>query len=135
MLVGYGEAGTELPGDFYRFVLRKSTNAAQQIREVFPIHVLHADEGHAVGFANIEYPADVRMRDVARDTYFAMEPRQGSAVLHQLFRQELEGNVLIKLKVLGAINLSHSSPAYKRNDAIAVGQYRSGKYASTFSTQ
>jgi hypothetical protein len=64
-----------------------------------------------------------------------MEAREGSAILDELFRQELESHILIELQVFGAIDLAHSAASDKSNDAIAVRKQRSWKNASAFAAQ
>ena len=75
------------------------------------------------------------MRDIASDAHFAMKARQRRAVLDELLRQELQGNVLIEFQVLGAIDLAHASAPNERDDAVAVGEKRPGKNAAALSTQ
>ena len=55
---------------------RKPSNASQQRRQIFAVHILHRDERLAVGFADVVDPAHVGVRHLPRDADFLAEPRQ-----------------------------------------------------------
>jgi len=75
------------------------------------------------------------MRDLAGDADFAVEARQRSAILHELFRQELQRDILIELQVFRTINLAHAPAANESNNAISVCKQRAGENAATFGAQ
>jgi hypothetical protein len=51
--------GRQLMRHLQRLILWQPPDALQQRTQVFAVHELHRDEGHAVGFAQVEYAADV----------------------------------------------------------------------------
>ncbi len=84
VLVRGREACAHLSRDFEGFVRRQPADAAHQRSEIFAVHKLHGQERVCVGlasvasladFADIEHAADVRMRNLSRQTYFTREPR------------------------------------------------------------
>src|SRR6185437_15330120 len=135
MLVGGGNAGAKLARDLDGFVLRKTADLAQQRRQVLAGDVLHADEGHTVGFANIKDAANVRMGDVAGDAHLAMEASQRRSVLYQSFGKQFQRDILVELEVFRAIDLAHAPSSHKRDNAIAVRQQGAGNDASAFGAQ
>jgi hypothetical protein len=76
----------------------------------------------AIGLANIEDPAYVRMRDLPRKAYFGVETLQRFFVPGEPYWQEFEGYGLAELQVIGPVNFAHASLADERDDAVALRQ-------------
>jgi hypothetical protein len=60
------QPGAQLPGDPDCFVSGQPADAAQERGEVFPVDVLHRQELLSAEFADVEDPADLRVRHLAR---------------------------------------------------------------------
>ena len=125
-----GQAGAQLARDLDRLVGRQAADAAQQRAEVFAIHVLHRQVRLAVHFAEIVNAADVGMRDLARDADFIVEARQRGWIARGHFGQELERDLLAQREIVRAIHFAHAAAAEQRDDAVAIGQQRTGQEAA-----
>ena len=67
-------------------------------------------------------PADVRVRDLARDAHVVVESCQRRRVGRRRCRQELQGDRLPERQVIGAIHLAHSTAAEEPDDAVTTGE-------------
>src|SRR5205085_5399894 len=101
-------------------------DAAQQRGEVFAIDVFHRQEVQPLGLAYVEDAADVRVRHMARDADFAVKARQGRAVRRQAFGEQLQGDRLRELEVVGAVDFAHAAAAQQADDAVTPGEHRAG---------
>ena len=125
-----GEAGADLAGDLHRLVGRKPADAADEVGEVLAPDVLHRDEVLAVHLADVVHAAHVGVRDLACDPDLVQEPREARRVHGQPFGQELEGDRLPQLQVVGAVDLSHSPLAQQLHDAVAPAEDGAGQEAA-----
>ena len=75
-LVRGGERGAELPGHLDRAIFGRPADAAQRRREVLSVDELHRQEHASFAFADVVHTTDVRMRNLASDADFFMEPRE-----------------------------------------------------------
>jgi hypothetical protein len=130
-LVRGGNPRADLPRDFDRLVLGEAADAAEQRREILAVDVLHREERGAVGVADVVGPADVAMRDGARDAHFVVELRQASGMAGEILGQQLQRDGLSELQVVGAVHLAHAALAERRDDAEAAGENGSGFEAFT----
>src|SRR5690348_7765617 len=105
--MGGGEPGTKLPRDVDRLVLRKAANAVEQGREIFAVHILHAQKRMISGFADVENAADIGVRNLTRYADFTVKAGQRSAVLLYPLGEELQCNGLSQAKVVRAVHLAH----------------------------
>ena len=71
-----GESRAQLPRELGGLRGRQPSDASQQRRQVFAVHVLHREERLAVGFADVVDAAHVGVRHLPRDADFLAEPRQ-----------------------------------------------------------
>ena len=129
MLIRRGHARANLPRNFQRFVRPQAPDAPHQRGQIFAVHVLHGEKRQAVHLADVEYPANVGVRNLPRDAHFAVEARQRRAVFGHRLGQELQRYRLPQLQVVGAIDLAHSAFPGQRHDAITVQQYGAGHKA------
>ena len=121
-----GEAGAQLARDLDRLVAGQAPDAPQQAAQILAIHVLHGNVGGAVHFADVVHAADVGMRDLARDPDLAVEAFEQPGIVGGGFREKLQGDGLVELEVDGAIDLAHAASAHQTENAVAVGQDRTG---------
>ena len=86
------EACAQLLCDLQRFVRWQPPDSAHQRRQIFAIHKLHGQErvfaslatvSDITDLSNIKDAADVRMRDLPRQTYFTRETLQRLFCLRQ----------------------------------------------------
>ena len=79
--------------------------------------------------ADVVDAADVRMRDLARQLDLGEEPRAAQLVVAELRGQELQGDRLAQLQVVGPVDLAHAAAAQPGHDAIAPRQLRARQEA------
>src|SRR6478672_842463 len=102
------EPRANLPRNLNCFVRRQATDATQQRREFFAFYVFHREEMMAINFPNVVNTANVLVRDLSGDTHFATKPRQRRTI-EEFGRKELERDGLTQLKVVCAIDFTHST--------------------------
>jgi hypothetical protein len=78
----------------------------------------HGDEGSTIAFVNLIDRADVRMVQGGRGLGFALETTEGLWVVGGVVGKKLQGNMAIKLKVLGFIDDAHPTTADLAQDAV-----------------
>ena len=108
----------------------QAADAREQRGEIFAVHVLHGDEGHAFDLADIVNAADVGMGDQAGDADLAVEALEQARIARRLLGQELERDGLAEREVGGAIDLAHAAAAQQADDAIAAAEQRAGNEAA-----
>ena len=113
--------------DVDRFVFGESTDAPQQLREVFAVDVLHRDEVLPFPVDDVVDAADVRMRDLATETHFIVQSAEEDRVAREAGGKELQRDRLVELRVVGAIDLAHAAGAEEAGDAVAAGDDRAGR--------
>ena len=127
LLVRRGEPRRHLPRDVERLVLREAPDAAEERRQVLPVHELHRQEVLSLGLADVPHAADGRVRDLARHTDLAVEALQALGVALERAGQELEGDRLLELQVVRAVDLAHPAAAEETDDAVALAEHRAGR--------
>ncbi len=100
----------------------RSAGCAAAVRRRSTLDVLHRQEGFALGVTEVMNPADVRVRDLARDAHVVVESCQRRRVGRRRCRQELQGDRLPERQVIGAIHLAHSTAAEEPDDAVTTGE-------------
>ena len=99
---------------------------------VFAVDVLHGDEGHAFGLADVVDAADVGVGNLARDADLAVEAFEQAEIVGGLFGQEFEGDRLAEGEVGGAVNFTHAAAAQQSDDAVTAGNQGTGNEAAFF---
>jgi hypothetical protein len=127
-----GEAGAELARDLDGLVAGHAPDAPQETAQFLAIDVLHGNVRGAVHFADVVYAADVGMRDLARNPDLAVETFEQPGIAGGGFREKLQGYRLVELEIDGAIDLAHAASADQTENAVAIGQDRSGVKAPFF---
>ena len=81
----------------------------------------------AVDLADVIHAAHVRVRDLARQAHFAVEPGEQPRIARCCLGQELERDGLLQLEIGRAIDLAHATAPDEADDPIAVSQERAGR--------
>src|ERR1041385_7229372 len=124
------QARAKLAGNFDRFILREPANAAEQGSQVLTVDVFHGEECLAVDLSHVINAADIGMRDAASDADFIAETFEQSFVACGGIGQKLQGDGLAQGEIVRTVNLSHSSSAQQRNDAVTSRDQPAGKESS-----
>ena len=117
-----GEAGRDLPRDFGSLRFGKSSDSAQQMREIFALNQLHRDEVLLADLADVVNAADVGMRHLSRQPHLGQEPRDTSFASYHRRCDELQGDLLPELEIFSAVDLPHATAAEARHNAKTVGE-------------
>jgi hypothetical protein len=112
--------------NFQRAILRESSDAAKQRRQIFAVDVFHRQEGLAVHFVDVVDPADVGVRHHTGHADLGVELGQARGVGIDVGGQELERNRLSEFQIVGAIHLAHPAASQPADDAIASAKQRAG---------
>ena len=118
--------GAELAGDVERLVGRQPADAPQERGEVLAVDQLHGQEEVALRLPHVVHAADRGVRDLPGHPDLAVEAGEPLAVRVEAVGQELEGDRLLELQVVGAVDLAHPAAAEEPDDAVAAGQDRAG---------
>ncbi len=129
-LVRRAETGADLPRHFQRAIFRKAADAFQEGGEVFAVYVFHREERMPVDFVDVVDAADVRMRDLARHSNFAVQLRESRRIAVHVGGQELERDRLSELQIVGAEDLAHPAAAKTSDDAVAAAEDRPRREAA-----
>ena len=105
-------------------------DAFEQRSEILAVDELHREKMPSVNLCNVVNPADIRMGQLPRDPHFGEEALPAHGIIGELGRKELQRNRLPQLQIIGAIDFPHSAAAEQPDDAVAVGQDRSGSESS-----
>jgi hypothetical protein len=121
-LVRRREPRAQLPRNLDRLVRRQAAEPLEHRREFLAPHVLHREEVHPVGFADVVDAADVAVRNLPRDPHLPMKARERSSVGRERFGQKLERHGLFELQVFGPVNFAHPAAAQEADDAVTLSQ-------------
>jgi hypothetical protein len=66
-----GQTGTQLPRDLDRLLFARWTQAAQDVRQVVAVHVLHGEEDVTVSLSDVVDATNVGVGDLARGAHLA----------------------------------------------------------------
>ena len=116
------ETGTELTRRLDGLVRGQAADAPEQRGEILAVDVLHRQEVLAVGLGQVIDPADVRVRDLARDAHLVVEPGERRGLGRHGTRQELERDRLRQLQVVGTVDLPHSAATEEADNPVAAGE-------------
>ncbi len=119
-----GNAGTDLAGNVDRFVLGKPPDPPQQNPQILPVDEFHAQKGKPFEVADVVDPADVGVRHLPRQPDLGMKARKLDGIAGQLRGQELQGDGLVELQIVGSIDFSHPALSYESDDSIAIRKNR-----------
>jgi hypothetical protein len=128
-IVRRGETGTEIARDVQSFVALQATDAPQQRRQIFAVNVLHRDEVRPLPLDDVVKPADIRMRNLAPDSDFGVQPFEPAAIMHHFARQKLQRDGLPQLQIIRAENFPHPAMSELRDDPVTIGDERAGREA------
>ena len=109
---------------------RKAADPPQKRAEVLAVHVFHREEVLPPDLADVVHAADVRVRDLARETDLREESLDTVAVRRQVRRQELQRDRLAELQVIGAVDLPHAAAPEESDDPVALGEDRPRREAA-----
>ena len=93
-----------------------------ELLQVLARHELHGDEGRALGLAQVEHPADVAVADLPGELELVREALDGLLVQGDLGPQELEGDLLLDIRVEDLIDPAHAAVAQLLDDLVAAGE-------------
>lgn len=125
--LGGAERTTELQRQSGRLVVRERTAILDPARQRLAVEQLHGEERQIDGAAvagrsrmnaEVEDPADVRMRDAAGEQDFAFEALDGVQVAERR-AQKLERQSAAELAVEGAVDLADRALTEKTVDTVA----------------
>ena len=123
LLVRRVQARAELARDLDGLVDGETPDPLEQRREVLAVHVLHREEVAAFDLADVVDAADVRVRDLPREPDLGVEAREEALVRGDRLGQELQGDGLSELQVVGAVDLAHAALAEEPDDAVALAEH------------
>ena len=114
------QARAQLPPDVDDLLRRQPAHAPKQRREILAPDQLHREEDHALGLADVEDPADGRVRDLTREPHFVEDPlargRTGRLDDFQCDRG-------FEDEVVGAPDIAHAAAADALDHAIPACEY------------
>jgi hypothetical protein len=90
--------------------------------EVPPIDVLHRDEEDVVLLARVVDLDDVLVGDRVGVTRLAHEPLAETGLAREIGRQQLQGALLARLRVLGEVHHPHPTLAEQAVEAVAADE-------------
>jgi hypothetical protein len=109
-------AGTQLPRDVDGLWSGQYPDPRLQRFERFAIDILHREVVPRLGLADVVHTTHIWMGDAACQTHFPDEPPDARAFV---CREQLEGNRLPELQIVGTVHLAHASAAEASDDAVA----------------
>ena len=116
LLVRRVQARAELARDLDGLVDGETPDPLEQRRQVLAVHVLHREEVAAFDLADVVDAADVRVRDLPREPHLGVEAREKALVRRDRLGQELQGDRLSELEVVGAVDLAHAALSEKPDE-------------------
>ena len=108
----------------------QAADAEQQRGKVFAIDVFHGQEVLPIDLADVVNATDVRVGHLQGGADFVEKSIQPRLVLLQSGRQELEGNRLAELEVVGTIDFTHAAASEQADDAVTIGYHCPGNKPS-----
>jgi hypothetical protein len=91
----------------------------EQRLQVVAVDETHRDVQHAVGLARLVDRDHVRVVERGCELGLAQEPLPEPLVLGELRRQELEGDIALQARVMGAVDDAHATASDERLDPVA----------------
>ena len=95
--------------------------------ECLTVQVLHHQVIDPVLMANIVQRADMGMAQAGDGLGLTVEPFAQLRITGEVLGQNLDGDVAIEARILGAIDLAHSSGAESRHDLVGAKTHADGK--------
>jgi hypothetical protein len=90
--------------------------------QVGALDVLHGDELHAIGFAQVVDADDVAVRDLRGEDELLLEAVDDGRVAGVLAADGLESDYTVKLDVTGLVDGSHAAFAKECEDFVALAE-------------
>src|SRR4029453_647497 len=117
VLVGRFERLGDLTRNRNRLIER-DRSLGQAIGERRPIDELEHEGLGSVRFLKAMDSSDIRMVEGREELGLALEPRDPVGIEREWLGQDLESDLTIELRVVGAIHLTHAAPANQGHDAV-----------------
>jgi hypothetical protein len=117
----------DLECDADGLVLGERSTRADAIGQLATLELLHREEGHVVGLAEIEDVDDPGMPDVGGEPRFLHETSDGLGVGAKLFAQELDGDDATELEMASLVDPAHAAAAEHTLDAVSTGDERASR--------
>jgi len=95
------------------------TLVAQETLQIPTLDQAHDDEELALGLANVVDGDDVGVLERSRELGLLQEALAEALIRHQLRREQLESNVALQARVVGAIDDAHAAGAQQDLDPVA----------------
>jgi hypothetical protein len=119
-VVRRGKARADLARDFNRLVGGEASNPPYQRAEVFAVNIFHREVGHPFGFADVENAANIRVRNMPCQANLRMETLQCGRVMGERLGQELDGDGLAELQIIGPVDFAHPASSRQGNNAVTA---------------
>ena len=120
--VGLRQPLADLLGDVDRLARRQRPGPADEPLQVLAGHVFHRDVMEVILLAQVVHPADVPVGDLPGDLELVLETLDGLVVDADLRPDELQGQDLADLAVVGLEDLAHPPLAERLDDLVAAGE-------------
>ena len=122
--VGLGERFACLQHEIDRLLDRQRPVFLQPVGEIGAFEVLHDDVRSAVfELSYVRHPRDVLAFDLHRRLCFSAEAGHRVAIFERVGKEELQGDLLIELKVMGGHHDSHSPFAENPIDTVLAREH------------
>jgi hypothetical protein len=123
LAVGLAQPGRDLAGDVQRLG-RLERAPLDPVPQRLPLHELHGDVGPVFAFPDLVDDADIRVGErrgrLGLDEEALLELRR----VHEMGRQELEGDTALELEVLGLVDDAHPAGPDLIDDLVLAGDER-----------
>lgn len=121
-LVGFGQSFGHLANDGQSRTNGDYLHPMDQALQVLSADVLHRQIEGLPLLVEVKHTADVFMGDLAGRLDLVTEAFDHPLLCRDLRLDELEGDFLVKLGVLGPVDASHTPDAQLLNDLVAAGK-------------
>ena len=118
--VGLAQTRGDLVDDVHG-LLRLERPLPDPVPERLPLHVLHGDVGPVFALADLVDDADVRVGQGRGRLGLDEEPLLELGRVHEVRRQELQGDASLELEVLGLVDDPHTAVADLLDDPVLAG--------------
>jgi hypothetical protein len=122
-VVDRGETFRDLERDLEAVFPLERSDLVQRRLEVGSIHELHDDEGNVPVLVVLVDAAHVPMPHLARQPHLVAEAREDVGAQVDLRKEDLEGDRLRELAVVGLVDEAHSPSAEQGQDLVPAGEH------------
>src|SRR5579872_670617 len=113
----------DLEHDFDRVAWREGLALSNTRAQISAFDVLHGDELHAIGFAQVVNADYVPVRHLMREDQLLLEAVDDRRIGGEIGTNDFQGDGAIDLPVEGLVNRTHASFAEQRRYLIAIGEH------------